>query len=148
MSNNTKLQYILSESESELHKNIGLYKSIYKFYNDQNLSVHEIDLLIINTENNLYKKNNNICIFSNFFTAIMLSIITAIVTNSFAIYFNNKNLPNIFVGNSFLIFFLMLSFILFLFIKQASKDYQESHSDKIIYAIELKALNDLKVNTQ
>lgn len=142
MPTKNRLDNILTSSELDFCKNKCSYDNIYNFYKNKNLSVNEIELLIINTENNLFIKNTVINSSHSVFISLLLAIFTPTLSNALAShFFNNKNMPYISGVISFFVFLLILIFV---FIKPVSKDNINNYSDRLIYNIELKVLNDLK----
>ncbi len=149
MDNYIKLESILNDVDEDFAKNLTLYNDIYKFYNNKDLQIEEIDLLIITIEDKLSNKKVFIDTMNKFTYSIILGFSSTIITNIFIKYINADQIPNLNIGSfivSFIGIFIGLIYLYFILLKPLLKNNQEDNSEKLVYTITLKILNDLRNN--
>ncbi|WGX76525.1 hypothetical protein [Paraclostridium dentum] len=137
MSNTIKVKDILNESYKDFTENSYIYNEIYKFYKEKELSIEDIELLIMDMELKAAKQTNLIDSLNKIYIALSVPTFT---------YFTVKisNIDTI----KLIALIVVLILVYFCFMKPASKQIQINHQEKFIYLLTIKALNDIRIEIQ
>ncbi|CEN90110.1 hypothetical protein [Paraclostridium sordellii] len=143
MSNTIKVQNILSQCYKDFTENSSIYNEVYKFYKDKALSIDDINLILMDIE---LKVSNQTKLIDNF-AKISITLSIPAYTYFTNIILKNKVFAHINIYG--IIAFVIVAILLyFSCLKPAIREVQNSHQEKLIYLITIKALNDLKNEIQ
>lgn len=137
MSNTIKVQDILNESYKDFTENSYIYNEIYKFYKEKELSVEDIELLIMDMELKAAKQTNLIDSLNKIYIALSVPTFTYLTVK----------ISNIDISK-LIALIAVLILVYFCFMKPASKQIQINHQEKLIYLLTIKALNDIRSEIQ
>ncbi|MCR1876425.1 hypothetical protein NSA45_11145 [Paraclostridium bifermentans] len=143
MSNTIKVQNILSQCYKDFTENSSIYNEVYKFYKDKALSIDDINLILMDIE---LKVSNQTKLIDNL-AKISITLSIPAYTYFTNIILKNKVFAHINIYG--IIAFVIVAILLyFSCLKPAIREVQNSHHEKLIYLITIKALNDLKNEIQ
>lgn len=143
MSNPIKVQNILSQCYKDFTENSSIYNEVYKFYKDKALSIDDINLILMDIE---LKVSNQTKLIDNL-AKISITLSIPAYTYFTNIILKNKVFAHINIYG--IIAFVIVAILLyFSCLKPSIREVQNSHQEKLIYLITIKALNDLKNEIQ